>query len=257
MLTKAKTLDGYKLHGVDGEIGKVKEFYFDDQYWTIRYLVVDTGNWLVGRLVLISPYALKSVNKEKKYISINLTKQQIEKSPSHNSNKPVSRHFEEDYHGYYNWPRYWGGPYMWGSHSHIEPDLKQHKDFIIDKKSWDSHLRSTDDVSGHHIEATDGNIGHVEDFIIDDETWAIRYLIVDTQNFWPGKLVLVSPQWIERISWPEKKIFINLSCESIKESPEYTEAFLLDRDYETGLYKHYNRKSYWTKESVSEKTILL
>ena len=114
MLNKAKTLKGYKLDSLDGEIGKVKEFYFDDQHWTIRYLVADTGNWLTGRQVLISPYALVAVNKEEQHIAIDLTKKQIEDSPSLNSDKPVSRQFEEAYYGYYGWPMYWGGPYMWG-----------------------------------------------------------------------------------------------------------------------------------------------
>lgn len=257
MMIKAKTLNGYQLQGIDGEIGKVKEFYFDDQHWTIRYLVLNTGNWLTGRHVLISPYALESVNKEDKTIRANLNKQQIENSPSLNSDKPISRQFEEDYHGYYNWPRYWNAPEMWGDYPNIESDLEQHKEFVKDKKYWDFHLRSTKDVSGHSIEATDDNIGQVEDFVIDDKTWAIRYLIIDTRKFWFEKLVLVSPQWIDRISWPEKKIFINLSGESIKQSPEYSEEFLMNRDYETGLYEHYNRKGYWMNETVPEKPILL
>jgi sporulation protein YlmC with PRC-barrel domain len=120
------------------------------------------------------------------------------------------------------------------------------------KKAWDAHLRSTHDVSGRHIQATDGEIGHVEDFIIDDETWAIRYLIVDTKNWWPGKKVLVSPQWIERVSWSESKVFVNLSCETIKQSPEYRDDSVLTRDYETGLYRHYDRPGYWIDEPVAK-----
>ena len=112
-------------------------------------------------------------------------------------------------------------------------------------------MRSTRAVSGHHIQALDGEIGHVEDFIIDDETWAIRYLIVNTSNWWAGKKVLVSPQWIERVSWGERKVFINLSRETIKESPEYTEESLLTRDYEIGLHGHYNSKGYWVDELVA------
>ena len=114
LLNKVKTLKGYKLDSLDGEIGKVKEFYFDDKYWTIRYLVADTGNWLSGRQVLISPYALRAVNKEEQNIAIDLTKKQIEDSPSLDSDKPVSRQFEEYYYGYYGWPMYWYGPYVWG-----------------------------------------------------------------------------------------------------------------------------------------------
>lgn len=252
MLNKAKTLKGYTLNSLDGEIGKVKEFYFDDQHWTIRYLVADTGNWLTGRQVLISPYALAAVNKEEQYITIDLTKKQIEDSPSLNSDKPVSRQFEETYYGYYGWPVYWGGPNMWGYYPYIVRDRGKWRESTQGEKAWDPHLRSTDDVSGHDIQASDGEIGHVEDFIIDDETWAIRYLIIDTRNWWPGRKVLVSPQWIERVSWSESKVFVNLSREAIKQSPEYTEESLLTRDYETALHRYYNRQEYWVDELAAK-----
>jgi uncharacterized protein YrrD len=252
MLNKAKTLKNYKLHSLDGEIGKVEEFYFDDHYWTIRYLIADTGNWLTGRQVLISPHALTAVNKEEEYISINLTKKQIEDSPSLDSDKPVSRQFEESYYGYYGWPMYWGGSYMWGSYPYIVNVQERQKESIKDKKTWDSHLRSTRAVSGHYIQATDGEIGHVEDFIIDDETWAIRYLIIDTRNWWPGKKVLISPQWIERISWDELTVFVNVLREAIKQAPEYTDESLLTRDYETELHRHYNRQGYWVDEPAAK-----
>jgi hypothetical protein len=147
---------------------------------------------------------------------------------------------------------YWGGPYSWGPYPYPMRDREQWKKSIQrEKASWDHHLRSTYSVSGHHIQALDGEIGHVKDFIIDDETWAIRYLVVDTHKWWPGKKVLVSPQWIERVSWGERKVFVNLSRETIKESPEYTEESLLTRDYEIGLHGHYNRKGYWVDELVN------
>ena len=248
MLNKAKVLNGYKLHSLDGEIGTVKGFYFDDQHWTIRYLIADTGNWLTGRQVLISPYALGGVNKEDQYISVNLTKKQIEDSPSLDSDKPVSRQFEEIYFGYYGWPINEGDPYIWASNPDIERVHKEWSESTQGKKVSDPYLRSTHDVSGHSLQATDGEIGHVEDFIIDDETWVIRYLIIDTRNWWLGKKVLVSPQWIKRISWDESKVFINLYREKIRQSPEYTEESLLTRDYETGLHRHYNRQGYWVDE---------
>jgi hypothetical protein len=251
MLIKAKTLEGFKMDSLDGEIGKVKEFYFDDRYWTIRYLVADTGNWLTGRQVLISPYALGDVNREGQDIAIDLTKKQIEDSPSLDSDKPVSHQFEQAYYGHYGWPTYWDGSYAWGDYPYIERDREKWKTSTRVKKTWELHLRSTYSVSGHHIRALDGEIGHVQDFIIDDETWAIRYLIVDTHNWWPGKKVLVSPQWIERVSWGERKVFVNLNRETIKESPEYTEESLLTRDYEIGLHRHYNRKGYWVDELAS------
>jgi len=252
MLSKAKTLEGCKLDGLDGEIGKVKEFYFDDRHWTIRYLVAETGTWLIGRQVLISPYALVSVNKGEQNIAVNLTKKQIEDSPSLDSDEPVSRQFEQAYYGHYGWPMYWGGPYAWGPYPFIERDSEKWKENTQDEKKGDAHLRSTYGVSGHHIQALDGELGHVQDFIIDDETWAIRYLIVDTHNWWPGKKVLVSPQWIERVSWGERKVFVNLSRDAIKHSPEYTDESLPTRDYETGLHRHYNRQGYWIDELVAK-----
>jgi len=252
MLSKVKTLVGYKLNSLDGEIGKVDEFYFDDQHWTIRYLVATTGNWFTGRQALISPYAMVAVNKEERNLAIDLTKKQIKDSPFLDSDKPVSRQFEHAYYGYYGYPTYWGGPYSWGADPYPTRDREQWKESTQDKKEWDPHLRSTNNVTGHHIQALDGEIGHVEDFIIDDETWAIRYLIVDTHNWWPGKKVLVSPQWIERVSWDERKVFVNLDRDTIKESPEYTNESLLTRDYEIGLHEHYKRQGYWVDELVAK-----
>lgn len=115
MLERAQTLNGYQLRSCDGDIGAVRGFLFDDQYWTIRYLVADTGGWLSDRQVLISAYALKDVINERREIGVDLTKKQIEGSPSLESDKPVSRQFEHSYFGFFGWPRYWSGPYRWGA----------------------------------------------------------------------------------------------------------------------------------------------
>ncbi len=251
MLSTAKTLKGYKLHGLDGEIGQVREFYFDDQHWTIRYLVAETGSWLAIRQVLISPYALVSIIPEEGSIAINLTKHQIEQSPDLDTNKPVSRQFENAYYGYYGWPLYWDGPYSWGPYPYPERAGEKQLEITPAEQGWDAHLRSTVAVTGHHIQALDGELGHVTDFILDDETWAIRYLIIDTHNWLPGKKVLVSPLWIENVSWLERKVFINLSRATIKRAPEYTETTLLTREYEAGLHHHYNRAAYWVNQLVA------
>jgi len=251
MLNIAKTLKGYKLGSLDGDIGRVKEFYFDDRYWTIRYLVADTGNWLTSRHVLISPYALGTMNDAEQNISINLTKKQIENSPSLDSDKPVSRQFEDEYYQYYGWPMYWSGPYAWGNSPHIVRDRNAWSGLTQSVRTWDPDLRDTHAVTGYHIQAADGEIGHVEDFVIDDETWVIRYLIIDTQNWLPGRKVLVSPHWIERISWGESTVFVNLSRETIKQAPEYTEESLRNRYYEEALHRHYHRKGYWENETTA------
>jgi len=259
MLDKVKTLLGYQLDSLDGDIGNVKEFYFDDQHWAIRYLVADTGNWLAGQQVLISPYALSAVHKDTHHITVQLTKKQIADSPPLDSDKPVSRQFEEVYHGYYQYPTYWPGPFMWGAYPYpfmtgtypdVGGELETTSDTTQVKKTWDHHLRSTHAVTGHHIQAVDGEIGHVEDFIIDDQTWAIRYLVIDTRNWWPGKKVLIAPKWIERVSWQEGKVFVDLSREAMQKSPEYTPEFLLNRDHEAELHRHYQRRAYWLDEPV-------
>jgi len=205
MLTQSKILEGFKLHGIDGEVGKVKEFYFDDHHWTIRYLVADTGSWIESRKVLISPYALTAVNKEEESITVDLTKEQIEKSPSLDTDKPVSKQFEESYNEYYEWPMYWNGPLVWGAYSNLERSRAKETEVNPGGKPWNPNLRSTSTVSGYNIQASDGEIGHIDDFIIDDLTWEIRYLVIDTVNWWPGKKVLISPRWIERVSWDSRK----------------------------------------------------
>jgi len=249
MLHKIETLKGYKLHSLEGEIGTVKDFYFDDQHWTIRYLVVNTVNWLPGRQVLISPYAVGAVNKEERTIGVHLTNKQIEGSPSLDTDKPVSRQYERSFYGHYGWPVYWGGAFAWGSYKTITRDGESWGEPVPAGEESDPHLRSACVVSGFFIQAKDGEIGHVEDFIIDDLTWAIRYLAIETRNWWPGKHVLVSPKWIKRVSWTDSKVVVDLSRAEIKKSPAYTAESLPTRDYENGLHKHYNRQGYWVDQS--------
>ncbi len=264
MLYKAQSLIGYVLKGLDGEIGTVKEFYFDDQHWTIRYLIAETGSWLSDRQVLISPYALVGVLEKEQRITTSLTRKQIEDSPAISSDKPVSQQFEDDFYRFYGWAPYYGGPFMWGAYPYLLPDQGKLKGQDFHKKAWNPFLRSTKTVSEYYIQATDGEIGHVADFLIDDKAWAIRYMVIDTKNWWPGKKVLVSPQWIDRISWDEAKVFVKFSLKTIKQSPEYTDDLLLTRDYEAKLHEYYNRSGYWAdvlaarhnqgEESMTNKT---
>jgi len=252
MLYRAKTLQGYQLHSRDGEIGEVREFYFDDRHWTIRYLVADTGRWLPGRQVLISPYSLVAVNHEAKDIAVDLTRDEIEGCPSLDSDKPVSRQYETSYRGYYGMPAYGGGVYSWGEYPFPQRDRTKWSRPGHGGELGDPDLRSTHDVTGHHLQATDGEIGHVVDFIIDPETWAIRYLVAGTRNWWPGKKVLISPRWIDRVSWGESKVYVGLSREMIKQSPGYLDDTVLDRDYDSVLHHYYNRPGYWIEELVAK-----
>ena len=245
-------MKNYKLGASDGDIGEVKEFYFDDQSWTVRYLVADTGGWLSGQRVLISPYALDQANEEERVIPVHLTRTQIEKSPSLATDTPVSRQYELDYHSYYAWPTYWDSPYTGGLGNYFMSGQDAGSGGSLRPEAQDPHLRSTKDVTGHTIQAKDGEIGHVQDFVVDDEKWAIRYLIVDTQNWWPGKQILISTRWIERISWEESKVFINLTREAIRQGPEYTHEALITRDHEAKLHRHHNLDGYWAGELATK-----
>lgn len=247
MLHRAKEIQGYPLRARDGEIGKVKEFYFDDQHWVVRYLVVDTGGWLAGRRVLISPHAVSGEIKDA--IPIHLTRQQVEKSPSPESDLPVSRQFERKYYAYYSWPTYWQGPNLWGMAPVPLHGPIQTTDTPSEEKEGDPHLRSTHGVSAYQIQARDGEIGRVADFIIDDADWSIRYLVVDTATWWPGKKVLIPPTWASSISWHESKVHVDLDRQTIKGAPEYHGNEYVSRDYEENLHRYYNRGGYWVKVS--------
>jgi hypothetical protein len=262
MLRRVKDFENYILRATDGEIGKAKDFLFDDEKWTVRYLVAETGSWLTSRKVLISPHALKPAIEDIIVIPVNLTKKQIEDSPALESDQPVSRQFEEKYYSFYGWPYYSGGSYLWGSSPYLygagpttwraaesySEELEAAGQKRRDEEHWDPCLRSTREVTGYHVQALDGEIGHVDGFIIDEDNWSIRYLIVDTKNWWPGKVVIVAPQWIERVSWGDRRIFVSLSKEAILESPEYLPE-ALSRDYESKLYAHYHSSGYWENQS--------
>jgi uncharacterized protein YrrD len=245
MLIKAKSLKGYSLKSLDGDIGSASEFLFDDQHWAVRYLVANTGGWLSGRKVLISPYSLNSIDHSHERVSLQLTRKQIEDSPSIETDEPVSRQVENNFNAYYGYPNYWGGPYLWGGYPTIVLDRTQWSSPQSEEMNWDPHLRSTAEVTGYHLHASDGEVGHVDDFILDDETWSIRYLVVATKNWWPGKKVLLSPKWIDSVRWDKREVVIGLSRDAIKAAPEYTDASPLTRDYETGLHRHYDREGHW------------
>jgi len=242
MKRSVKSLIGYTMGATDGEIGKVKEFYFDDKTWTIRYLIVETGNWLSGRKVLISPEAILTPDWENEVFPVNLTKRQIKNSPEIDTEKPVSRQQEIKLYGHYPWKNYWGDEsFGLGMPVSMFQVLQRDEAFPDDKESDDDpHLRSTKKVAGYSIMATDGEIGNVEDFIIDDSNWKLDFLIVDTGNWFPGKKVLISPKWIKEIKWDTSTVIVNASVELVKNSPEYEPNQPISEVYEAKLHNHFN-----------------
>ncbi|MEP7341090.1 MAG: PRC-barrel domain-containing protein [Acidobacteriota bacterium] len=272
MLRSINDLKGFGIVARDGEIGSVEQFYFDDERWALRYIVVNTGSWLSGRQVLVSPFSVVSVDRENKRLHVDLTKDQVEKSPEIDIHKPVSRQMEASHSDYFGYPYYWGNPFLWGAEEYPAQAAQQSPAMAasmtaavtaagatgrpittltpapVRVASEDFHLRSTQEVASYHMAATDGEIGHVEDFIVEDSSWVIRYLAIDTRNWLPGKKVLVSPEWISSIDWAQGKVHVNLSREGVKQSPEYDDSTLVAREYETQLYRHYRQPGYWTRQ---------
>jgi PRC-barrel domain len=258
MLMNAAHLKGLVIQATDGEIGTVNQFYFDDEAWAIRYLTVDTGGWLGGREVLISPISVVHTDWQTKRLDVALTKKQVENSPNIDTHKPVSRQHEAAYLRYYGYSYYWVGPNMWGPMlypSGLPIPSTEFEEAMADRtrrESQDSHLRSSEAVTGYHIEAVDGEIGHVDGFVMDDKAWAVRYLEIATKNWWPGKKVLVSPTWIQRVSWTDSKVHVGLSREAIKKAPEFLDSAPITREYEDRLHRHYGQPPYWLHESKHE-----
>lgn len=254
MLRNAKSLEGYALRARDGDIGHVRDFYFDDQHWRIRYFVVDAGSWLTGRQVLISPESVKGQLWADRVIPVDLTQDQVRNSPSIDTAKPVSRQHEMELRHHYGWPPYWGVVFPEAAMVPPPPiapldapsprstrTAEENKRAAEKEPAGDPHLRSTSEVIRYHIEAADGAIGHLDDFLIDDAAWHIRYLVIDTLNWWPGKKVIVAPGWIREVSWTDSKVLIDLSRASIKGSPEYDPSNPVTAQYASFLHDHYGR----------------
>jgi sporulation protein YlmC with PRC-barrel domain len=255
MLRNFADFKGFALAASDGEIGTVREIYFDDKTWRVRYLVVRAGAWISGRDVLIAPQALLEIDEQGGVIRVDLTKEQVRNSPLIDSEKPVSRQYEQDYYDYYGWVPYWldagNIPGVMITPTILPPvALPVPVPEAKAGKHWDPHLRSGEEVSEYAIRAQDGEIGHVEDFVIDTEVWRIRYLVVVTRNWFPGKRVLLSPDWIEEISVENHEILVSAARSTIETAPDYDSTVPISRSFEQKLHDHYGHRAYW--DAVAE-----
>jgi hypothetical protein len=225
---------GYGIQAVDGDLGKVDDFYLDDTTWTIRYMVAETGNWLLARKVIVSLFALGKPKWKLQVLLVNLTKDQVRHSPDIDTDIPVSRQHEIKLHEYYQWPRYWeggfGGPAGKPPYPVFENSLLQ--ETFISERLNDPHLRSARQIVNYHIHATDGNIGHIEDFIVDDRNWAIHFLVVNTRKWLSGKIVLIPPKWIKSINWADASVHLDRSREEVKNSPDFDPSEIIHQNYE-------------------------
>lgn len=248
MLRRTSELMRCQLEARDGSIGRIKDVYFDDRSWTVRYLVADTGGWLLGRRVLLSPAAVQIDAESTGRIAVDLTRAQIENSPAASTDKPVSQQHQIDLHRYYGWTPYWaGGTFPITGLAPIAAPAAGRGDFAPGpeardpagiEEEGDPHLRSASEVTGYKIHARDDDLGHVEDLVVKTADWTIALLVVDTRNWWPGRKVAVPQPWISQVSWRERAVAVSLERERIKEGPEYPEG-PLPSDFETRVAAHY------------------
>lgn len=245
VLRSLKEIVGYPLLAEDGEIGRCHDFLFDDADWVVRWLVADTGKWIPRRKVLLSPTFLDEPDWPAKKLPVSLTKHEIQEAPSVDLERTVSRQHEEALADHYRLPRWWAPPEP-GTETEAEP-LDEASVEAAAPEAEDPHLRSLDEVEGYGIQAIDGEVGHVEDLVVDDEDWTIRYLVVDTRDWLPGRKVLVSPAWLRALVWSEKRAVVDLTREQIEESPRYEPREPIYRAYEAELHEGYGHEGYWER----------
>jgi sporulation protein YlmC with PRC-barrel domain len=246
VLRRLRDYEGFEVWSrEERELGRVEDFYIDEDRWAVRYIVVGTGSWLTGRSVLLSPISIQRLNWERARIDFRLTEEQIKGAPDADLAQPISRRFETEYSGYYGIPHYWGGSDLWGMWSTpMEVQPPSSPPVLPEQGLPDGqHLRSLREVTGYHIVATDGEIGHVDDYLVDDVSWRIRYLMIDTSNWLGGRTVLLAPEWASRVDWADKKVHVDVTRAEVEQSPEYDPGADIDGKYEERLAESYHRRA--------------
>ena len=250
MLRTPEELHDHTIGADDGVIGHVEDLFLDDDAWVVRSLVVDTGCWLFGKKVPISPMAIGKLNSSGRLLPVSITKEQVNGSP------------DVDSGGYWGGGMYPGmmlpGTGGFGSPQAIREGTQHARARAEQARDahFDPRLRSCKAITGCHIHASDGDIGHVSGLLIDDEAWAVRCLMVDTSNWWVGHAMLIAPRWIEGVSWAEDTVSIKLTRQGLKDAPAFDPAGPLEREDEACLHEHHGRSAYWASEAkpVTEAT---
>lgn len=256
MLNVVSSLKGFEIQAKDGSLGIVSDFLFDDSTWKVRWMVVDTGRWLTGRKVLIHPAAVVSAEYGTRELTVALSKAQVEDSPDILQDRPVSRQMQNDLYSYYGWDPLWAGGmlgagmYGGGTGAIASPlsapvyfgasAVREAERGEVNLDDGDPHLRSIAEVTGYHVHATDGNIGHVEDFLVESESWAVRYLIVNTSNWWVGQHVLISPYAVKEVDWSDHRIGLDIARDKVRSSPSWNPADTINSEFERRLHSHYD-----------------
>jgi len=258
MLQIVSHLGGYSIKAKDGLIGTTTDFLFDDSNMNVRWLVVDTGTWMTGRKVLIHPSAIGYADHWSRELTVELTKSQVKDSPDIAQDLPISLQMQRDLYKFYGGETSAGGAIygagiyggdMFGPEmGMIAPPFSARTYFGTNKADHaktsthdaDPHLRSIGEVTGYHVHASDGSIGYVENFLVDSEKWVVRYLIVDTSNWWFGQHVLISPHAVKEVDWTSRYIRLDIARIHVKASPPWNPAVAVDEEFENRLYDHYD-----------------
>lgn len=249
MILSINELRHYDIAAKDGALGDVHDLFFDDHAWQVRYVVVDTGNWLPGRRVLVSPEAVDAVDAVDGKVALSLSKQELRESPGVADDAPVSRQNEIALADHFRWPRYWEEFPSGAGMLPLIPHLQRQPGEAVPTPPTeeqaiprgDPNLRSAVEVEGYHVAARDGDIGHIDDFLIDDSDWSLRFLVVDTRNWLPGRKVLVAPAWTRGIDWSDEKLMVDADKETIRKAPEYQPGMEIDQTLERRIFQHYGQ----------------
>jgi uncharacterized protein YrrD len=240
MIKSLKNHLGWTLRSSDDEVGTVEDFLFDFQNWVVRYLVVDSGSWLNRRRLIFSPKAVERLADSQDFL-VHLTREVIEKSPRFDPQQPMTRQQEMEVSEHYGWP--FDFPRVDQSAvPMVEMYSEMREETGQGMRRGVSHLQSLDDVSGYTLEARDGTVGNIQDMLVDDENWRIQYLVVDTGGILGGRSVLLAAQWIEFVDAEGSTVRVDLSAETIQNSPKYEPDMLIDQEYEERLQDHYQRR---------------
>jgi hypothetical protein len=215
-------------------------------------MVADTRRWILGRKVLVPPHTIGKADWESNQLHVKMSKEQIKTSPGVDADLPVSREKEQELALHFGWEPYWVRAGLPGAAPfpplllNAEREAEKTATTVVENGPPSAgDLRSAQEVMGYHIEATDGEIGHVEDLIVDDKTWNIRYVVVDTRNILPGKKVIIAPRWVDTINWASQRMALDLPRKMIQNAPAYDPGAPINRKAETRLYDYYGRPAYW------------
>ncbi|MFG6116356.1 PRC-barrel domain-containing protein [Halobacillus sp. MO56] len=260
MLYLASTLETYNIQAVDGELGKLKDLYFDDNKWAIRYLVADTRKWLPGKKVVVSPSGMETVKTEEKVIHVKNKKEDIRDNATLEEKQEFSYDKEVELSDTFGWKQYWSGEFLWGGYlTPLDPmeepvrtaePARTEKPPINDNVHGSNHkLRSIENIKGEFqhavVHGDNGKIGYIKDILIDDETWRIRYFIVDTSEWSTNESVLISPDWLQSVDWVDNDFYIDLKLETIEDGPNYKKEQQVTEELEEEVYRKYRKEPYW------------